>query len=227
MAKGTHAMALVAAVLMVGTAQATSLTGICGFPTDELGNWKIGWYNTHGPDGGKNGYVTVGDVNGSFHNSGNGASTQISLDLTAPGTYTIYAFFDGDEMTAGREFWGVNLFFGNDTTNPGISAFGRAQWNGDSTPDFFANGGTTLDVAGENDVLGANRLTHSIGNWSVELTAFRTMADVYTLDRVDNFKLGSSGRNDHIAMMELTVVPEPATLAALGLGVLGLRRRRR
>lgn len=227
MAKGTHAMALAAGVLLASTAQATNLTGICGFPTDENGNWKIGWYNTHGPDPGKNGYVTVGDVNGSFLNSGNNADTQITLDLSAPGTYTVYAFFDGNEMTAGREYWGVNLFFGEDTTSPGISAFGRAQWAGDADQGYFANGGNTLDVTGESDVLGANRLSHSIGNWSVELTAFRTMADVYSLDRVNNFSLGASGRNDHIAMMELTVVPEPATMAVLGLGLLGLRRRRR
>lgn len=227
MARATHAIALVTGMLVTGIAQATTLTGICGFPTDELGKWKIGWYNTHGPDPGKNGYVTVGDVNGAFINSGNGTATQIALDLSAPGTYTIYAFFDGDEMTAGREFWGVNLFFGGDTINPGISAFGRAQWAGDSDPAYFANGSMTLDVSGENDVLGANRLSHSIGNWSVELTTFRTMADVYSLDRVDNFKLGASGRNDHIAVMELTVVPEPTTFAVLGVGILGLRRRRR
>lgn len=227
MARGIYALALATGLLVTSYAHATTLTGICGFPTDELGNWKIGWYNTYGPDGGKNGYVTVDDIGGNFINSGNGAATHISLDLTAPGTYRIYTYFDGDEMTAGREYWGINLFFGGDSAQPGISAFGRAQWAGDSVPDFFANGGTTLDLTGEHDVLGANRLSHTIGSWTVMLTDFRTTADVFALDRVDNFNLGASGRNDHIAMMELTVVPEPATLAILGIGIAGLRRRRR
>lgn len=228
MARAIHATVLAFGLALTGSASAVTLTGICGFPTDDAGNWKIGWYNTHGPDPGKNAYITVGDVDGGFVNSGNSASTGIILDLSAPGTYRVYAFFDGDEMTAGRETWGINLFFDGQNSNPGISVFGRARWATDNGPaTFAANGGTTLDLTGLNNVAGANQLSYSAGGTTIELTSFATTADVYSLDRVDNFALGASGRNDHIAVVELTVVPEPASFAILGLGVAGLVRRRR
>lgn len=227
MARVTHALGLVVGLSMAGSASAVSLTGICGFPTDEMGNWKIGWYNTHGPDPGKNAYVTVGSVHGGFINSGNGGSTDVAIDLSAPGKYHLFAYFDGDEMTAGREYWGVNLFFDGSNASPGISAFGRAQWAVDAGPgEFISNGGMTLDVTGLTSVAGANQLVYTSGGWSVELTGFATTADIYALDRVNNFSLGASGRNDHIAVMELTVVPEPATLVSLSLGGLTLLRRR-
>lgn len=228
MARAIHATALALGLALSGSASAVSLTGICGFPTDDAGNWKIGWYNTHGPDPGKNAYITVGDVGGDFVNSGNNASTGIILDLNTPGIYHVYAFFDGNEMTAGRETWGVNLFFDGNNSTPGISAFGRARWATDSGPiSFSANGGNTLDITGLNSVAGANQLSYTVGDKTITLTSLATTADVYSLDRVDNFALGASGRNDHIAVMELTVVPEPASLAILGLGIAGLARRRR
>ena len=77
--------------------------------------------------------------------------------------------------------------------NPGISAFGRAQWSGDSGPaGFSANAGSTLDLTAQNTIAGAGRLKHTVGDWSVELTMFATTADVYSLDRVNNFALGAS-----------------------------------
>jgi hypothetical protein len=212
---------------IAAASNAVSLTGICGFVTDAGGNWQIGWYNTHGPDGGKNAYVVRDDVNGGFLNSGNGAATQVSIDLSAPGDYTLFSYFDGNEIYGGRDFWGLNLFFDGDQEAPGISAFGAPQGSGDNNPEFWANSGNTLNLAADEDRWGSGSLSYRSGNTEVILTRYATTSDVYSLDRVDNFQLGSSGRNDHVTVIGLTVVPEPASLSALVLGSLALLRRRR
>lgn len=212
---------------IVSAAHAVSLTGICGFVTDAGGNWQIGWYNTHGPDGGKNAYVVRDDVQGAFVNSGNGAATEISIDLSAPGTYRLFGYFDGTEIYGGRDFWGVNLFFDGNQGAPGISAYARPQWAGDSSPEYWANSGNTLNLAADENVQGSGSLSYHSGNTEILLTRYATTSNVFELDRVDNFKLGASGRNDHITVLELTVVPEPASLAVVGIGIVGLLRKRR
>lgn len=222
--------AIIGAVGIASTgANALSLTGICGFPTDDAGNWHTGWYNTFGPDAGKNAYVVVGpNVNGAFVNSGNGAPTQVSIDLSTPGDYTLFAFFDGNEMTPGRDFWGINLFFDGNGSTPGISAFAKPQWANEAAPPAFsANTGTTLDLTASHAIAGSGSLTYSGSGATAVLSRYATTANVYSLDRVNNFALGASGRNDHVAVIGLHVVPEPASVAALGLGVVSLIRRRR
>jgi hypothetical protein len=69
-------------------------------------------------------------------------------------------------------------------------------------------------------------LTYHVGNTTVELTQYSTTADVFALDRVNNFSLGASGRNDHITVIGMTVVPEPASCVALAIGAAALFRRR-
>ncbi len=211
----------------VASSHALSLTGICGFPTDANGNWKIGWYNTHGPDVGKNGYVALDNVTSGFVNSGNAGSTEISIDLNTVGTHRLFVYFDGSEIYSGRDFWGVNLFFNGHNDAAGISAFGHAEYAVDlAAPQFFADSANTLNKNGDLNIAGAGTLVYSDGNRKVTLTSYSTTADVYNFDRVDNFKLGSSGRNDHVTVLDLTVVPEPASMAVIGVGILGLIRRR-
>lgn len=227
MAWAMRGLIIAAATGSVVAANAVSLTGICGFVTDASGNWQIGWYNTHGPDGGKNAYVVRDSVNGAFLNSGNGAATQVSVDLSTPGDYLLYAYFDGNEIYSGRDFWGLNLFFDGDASNPGISAFGRPQSAGEDSHGFWANSCNTLDLAAGANVWGSGQLAYRSGNTEIILTDYSTTKDVFNFDRVDNFQLGSSGRNDHVTVIGLHVVPEPATVATLGAGVLALIRRRR
>ena len=81
---------------------AVTLSGICGFVTDSTGNWNTGWYNTHGPDGGKNAYVGTGpSENGAFVNSGNSSATRISIDLNTPDYYRLYPFFIARDISVG------------------------------------------------------------------------------------------------------------------------------
>ncbi len=210
-------------------APAVTLTGLCGFVTDASGNWNTGWYNTYGPDGGKNAYIVNGpSVDGGFINSGNSASTNVSIDLSARGHYRLYAYFDGNEIFAGRDYWGLNLFFDGRNSEAGISAYSTYQSLGDSgAPQFYANSGTTLNLAADQDIAGAGSLLFQNGNTQIILEEYAVTKDVFSLDRVNNFSLGTSGRNDHITMIGLHVVPEPATMTALGLGALVMLRRKR
>ncbi len=220
-------LTLIALAACVSGANALTLTGLNGTPTDANGNWHTGWYNTFGPEIGKNAYVAVGSLTGAFVNSGNSASTLLSIDLH-PGVYHLYAFFDGNEITPGRDFWGINLFFNGSSESAGISAFGVPKGFGDEDPEFFANGGQTRNLSGAANITAANSLLYTDGDLTVTLTKYCTdKVDVHSVDRVGQYALGVNGRDDHIVEMELTVVPEPATLAALGLGAAALLRRRK
>lgn len=227
MAWAARGVILAAIVSGSAGASALTLTGVCGFPTDASGNWQIGWYNSYGPDGGKNAYVVRDSIEGAFVNSGNDAAAQISIDLSVPGTYKLFTFFDGNEIYSPRDHWGLNLFFDGHNLSPGISAFAAPVRAGNTMPGFQANSGVTLDLSGGVNVLGAGSLVYESGSTQVRLVEYATTADVYNVDRVDNFRLGASGRNDHVTVVGLQVVPEPATVAGLALGVLALVRRRR
>ena len=210
-------------LVVAASAFSVRLTGLNGTPTDSNGNWHTGWYNTYGDsrDPGKNAYLAMGDANGVFLNSGNTASSlALDIDLSRPGVYSLFAFFDGREIYAGRDFWSLNLFFDGETMNPGISVYGRPDYVGSQTPpEVWANSRRQLDVTGRHGVLGSGSFTFG----DVRLTGFRTMVDS-GLDRVNNFAIGASGRTDHVAQFTLEVVPEPASWAALGLGLVTLRR---
>ncbi|HMS56124.1 MAG TPA: PEP-CTERM sorting domain-containing protein [Fimbriimonadaceae bacterium] len=229
----TTAMALGATMIAGDYGQESSgvrLTGINGSPVSSVGNWHTGWYNTYGSsaDAGKNAYVINGDdSNGQFVNSGNGAPTMIDVDLQM-GSNKFLVFFDGNEIYQGRDYWSVNLFFEGQNTNPEVSAFSRPTSTDSANPEFFANTGAQKSLNGAQTVNGSGTLETTINGLTVRLTEFRTCrTDIYGLDRVNNFSLGTSGRNDHVTELNVEVVPEPASFAALAVGVAALRRRKR
>ncbi|MEQ1823024.1 MAG: PEP-CTERM sorting domain-containing protein [Fimbriimonadaceae bacterium] len=221
-------LTLCIALAATAGANALTLTGLNGTPTDANGDWHTGWYNTYGPEVGKNAYIAMDSLNGAFLNSGNGPSTLLSIDLSQPGVHRLYAFFDGNEIFAGRDYWGLNLFFNGSTESAGISAFGRPKGAGDADPSFWTNAGQTRNLPGNRTITAANSLLFQDGSLSVSLTKFSTdRIEVHNLDRVGQYALGANGRLDHVVEMELTVVPEPATLAALGFGLTAVLRRRK
>lgn len=220
-----RSLVLLCSLTISSASLAATLTGLNGTPTDASGNWHTGWYNTFGGNGdaGKNAYLIQGsNPYGSFLNSGNTAeSTKIDVDLSAPGRYDFLAVFEGNEIFAGRDFWSLNLFFDGYNAAPAISVFGRPTW-GLSPEVSTANSGRQLSVDGKTNVMGSGTLDY--GN--IRLVRFATFVDPFQMDRVNNFNLGSSGRNDHVAAFTLEVVPEPSSLAVAGLGLLGLMRQR-
>lgn len=220
-------LSIFALLACLSGANALTLTGINGTPTDSNGNWHTGWYNTFGPEIGKNAYVALGSAEGAFLNSGNGPSTLLSINLN-PGVYNLFAYFDGNEIYAGRDYWGVNLFFNGSTETTGISAFAAPKGHGDTDPEFTANAGQTRNLSGSANIMAANSLLYQEGEVTVTLTGFSTnKVDVYNRDRVGQYALGVNGRDDHVVEMQLTVVPEPASLAAIGVGIAAVLRRRR
>ena len=117
------------------------LTGLNGFPTNSAGAWHTGWYNTFGSpsDPGKNAYVIAGSsVLGNFLNSGNATPTMIDVDISAPGRYQFCALFEGNEIYAGRDFWGLNLFFNGQNVLPKISAYSAPNTGAALSPPTFS-----------------------------------------------------------------------------------------
>jgi hypothetical protein len=228
-------MKLASGILALSLAAAShslTLTGINGTPSDSIGNWEIGWYNTYGSqnDVGKNAYVSLGNsLTSQFVNSGNGPDTMINIDLSVPGTYHLVAFFDGNEIYPGRDFWALNLFFNGQNHNPGISAVTTPSYS-EPGPDstFWASSGATKNLSGYGDTFAAGSLIYQSGHYSVALTKYTIAAQQsYSLDRVSQYGWGVNDRDDHVVELTLLVVPEPTTVMALAVGAVALLRRRR
>jgi hypothetical protein len=148
-----------------------------------------------------------------FVNSGNGAGTSISYALT-PGTYEFYFFCDAlADNNPG--YYGLNLFFDGNNTNPGIAAYSAA---GVSSANAVLLGQNTLSLNGDgnNEVPAPGSLTYIADGLSVTLIeygfgvsgAFGCPAS----DRVTNLNDSPDGKIDGVGLFTLsvTLVPEPS-----------------
>ena len=212
-------------------AQSATLTGMVAFSANSAGRVVLGpIYNTIGGDIVPNLYVGAGSPGGSFLNSGNGASTGLSLALT-PGTHTFTLY--GDKLPFVPSYVGLNLFFDGQTI-PGISVFAPIK-----STSFAADGNSRTprltSVPPLTGLLtpGAGTLTYD----DVTLTAFSFKSPHAShVDRVSLFSLGADCDDDFKGTLTLNVapvapVPVPAALplmaSALGLpGFVALRKRR-
>ena len=204
----------VAAVLTAMAAGAQPvLTGAIAFETNSSGAAVGGYWNTAGPDLIWNLYVIPGAPGGAFVNSGNGASTSISIPLAA-GTYTFT--LQGDHSLT-QSYRGVNLFFGGDNTNPRISVYEANGVTG-GQPD----GSSTRQLDG-NLVAGANSLVCYVAGYRVALSGYLVQTSVSGQDRVVDQNDTPNQVNDDLITFTLLVeqMPVPA-LGSAGVAALAL-----
>lgn len=192
--------ALVLALLLLIPANAhasAALTGIVIYDSDSSGYpWATGGSNTC--CNWSNVYLDTGS---GFVNSG--SNREISVPLTA-GTYDFYYQLGG---MLGAAYVDVNLFFGADRTNPGISAI---RDFGDATPSLTTYSGPSYALNGDPGT-SADSLSFLSGTTTVTLTnftAFNDIDDHYTYGHIDLLVTDSA-------------TPEPGTLALLAAGLIG------
>jgi hypothetical protein len=180
-------------------------------------------------------YVTAPNAGDTapFLNHGDGNEASISYQLS-PGTYQFY-FFNDPFASNTDGYYGLNLFFDGNNTNPGISVFSpEASDNPNPVPSGF----TTLSLDGDNSnqVPSPGTLTLTGDGMNITLTdyAFSLPGDPGNpgLDRVGNEDDVPDGDTDGTGFFDLTVTPAPEP-SCLGLTVvviacvLGSRRRKR
>ncbi len=203
--------AMLLAIPLAAGAQPT-LTGAIAFSTDSSGNATGQWWNTLGLDGGWNLYVVQGAPGGAFVNTGNSASTSISIPLSVgANTFT----FEGD-YSVDISYQGLNLFFDGNNTVPAISVFDAVGVTGG-----LPNGGTTRQLDGTT-IAGANSLVAYVDSYRVTVSGFLARLAVSGTDRVSPYADSADGSNDNLITLTITVEAAPAIPALGGTGLFGL-----
>ncbi len=203
--------AVLLAIPLAAGAQPT-LTGAIAFQTDSAGNTGGQIWNTLGSDSIWNLYVIQGAPGGAFVNSGNGASTSISIPLSVGAN----AFtFEGD-FSVGISYQGLNLFFNGNNTIPAISVFDAVGVTGG-----LPNGGTTRQLDGTT-IAGADTLVAYVDNYRVTVSGFLARLNVAGTDRASPQADSPNGTADNLITLTLTVEAAPAIPALGGAGLFGL-----
>jgi len=217
----TLVLAICATFASFSSVSAATLTGATLFASNSQGLTNLEVWNTVGGDLIFNLYLRDGAT---AINTGNGANASINIPLFVPGTYTFnYRAQPGLQTPT---HFGLNLFFGGDGNNPGISAV-----VGSNSSNFSANSSLlTHRLDGLPIAPGSGTLLYTEGDYRIILTALsQERAGGNTVGGFTSTP-GLIGGNDYRGSFTLQVeTPEPSTYLMLGMGLAGLavlRRRR-
>jgi hypothetical protein len=175
-------------------------------------------------------WVAEGGYNAPLLNGPTRNDAAISAPLPV-GTYLFSVFNQGQTILPSiiPPYFGLNLFFGGDTLNPGISVFAATNYSASGPfPTISADAGTTIDLSGTQRVPGAGSLTFVSDGDTVTLSDFvYSEPFVYNVDRISNFDTSPGGGGEYVGQFTLDVTenaetPEPSFLLPVGTLFIGL-----